>query len=92
MVGALLRPLTDRVYVSREKLAYIVDSMSSPVAALSPISTRIAFEMGVLSLVNSQLQLGLGPYQQLAACLPWRFFCFSTIFTVVIGQVYAPLP
>jgi len=38
VTGNMMRPLTDRLRVSREKLAYIVDSTSSPVASIAVIS------------------------------------------------------
>src|SRR5690606_26658141 len=41
VVGSSVRPLTDSHRVSREKLAYIVDSTAAPVAGLAVISTWI---------------------------------------------------
>lgn len=35
-VGSVMRPITDRMRVSREKLAYIVDSTSAPMCLLGP--------------------------------------------------------
>ncbi|HAT17710.1 MAG TPA: sodium:proton antiporter, partial [Gemmatimonadetes bacterium] len=44
IVGNTMRPITDRLKISREKLAYIVDSTAAPVAALVPISTWVGYE------------------------------------------------
>ena len=38
ILGTVTRPITDKLKISRVKLAYIVDSMGSPVASMSPIS------------------------------------------------------
>src|SRR5699024_11386687 len=40
-VGSVMRPVTDRMKVSREKLAYIVDSTSAPMSLLAPVSTWV---------------------------------------------------
>jgi Na+/H+ antiporter NhaC len=53
IVGNTMRPVTDRLSVSREKLAYIVDSTAAPMAAIAAISTWVGFE---ISLIGSSLQ------------------------------------
>ncbi|MDH5761078.1 MAG: Na+/H+ antiporter NhaC family protein [Gemmatimonadota bacterium] len=48
IVGNTMRPVTDRLKISREKLAYIVDSTAAPVAALVPISTWVGYEISLI--------------------------------------------
>ncbi len=48
IVGNTMRPITDRLKISREKLAYIVDSTAAPVAALVPISTWVGYEISMI--------------------------------------------
>ncbi len=43
--GNALRPMTDRLNISREKLAYIVDSTAAPLAVSAVITTWIGFEI-----------------------------------------------
>lgn len=43
--GNALRPMTDRLSISREKLAYIVDSTAAPLAVSAVITTWIGFEI-----------------------------------------------
>jgi len=43
--GNALRPITDRLNISREKLAYIVDSTAAPLAVSAVITTWIGFEI-----------------------------------------------
>lgn len=43
--GNALRPMTDRLKISREKLAYIVDSTAAPLAVSAIITTWIGFEI-----------------------------------------------
>jgi Na+/H+ antiporter NhaC len=43
--GNTMRPMTDDLRISREKLAYIVDSVAAPIAVIAPISTWVGFEI-----------------------------------------------
>ena len=49
IVGNTMRPVTDRLRVSREKLAYIVDSTSAPVASIMFVSTWVGYEISLIS-------------------------------------------
>jgi Na+/H+ antiporter NhaC len=48
IVGNTMRPITDRLKISREKLSYIVDSTAAPVAAIGIVSTWIGFEISLI--------------------------------------------
>jgi Na+/H+ antiporter NhaC len=48
IVGNTMRPVADRLRVSREKLAYLVDSTAAPVAALALITTWIGMQVGLI--------------------------------------------
>ncbi len=52
IVGNTFRPITDKLKVSREKLAYIVDSTAAPVVTIVFVSTWVGFEI-------SQIRIGL---------------------------------
>ena len=43
-----MRPLPDLLSISREKLAFVVDATSAPVASITPISAWIGFEIGLI--------------------------------------------
>lgn len=48
VVGNTMRPITDRLRISREKLAYIVDSTAAPVATIALFTTWIGFQVGLI--------------------------------------------
>jgi len=48
VVGNTMRPVTDRLRISREKLAYIVDSTAAPVAATAFVTTWIGAELSYI--------------------------------------------
>ncbi|HSJ09726.1 MAG TPA: Na+/H+ antiporter NhaC family protein [Longimicrobiales bacterium] len=58
IVGNTMRPVTDRLRVSREKLAYIVDSTAAPMAAIAVISTWVGYEITLIgdSLASAAAQ------------------------------------
>ena len=63
IVGNTMRPITDRMRVSREKLAYLVDSTAAPVAAIVFVSTWVGFEISLIGdgLAAAADQLGANP-------------------------------
>ena len=48
LAGKTLRPLLDALMVSREKLAFIVDATAAPIASISPVSSWVGFEVGLI--------------------------------------------
>jgi Na+/H+ antiporter NhaC len=82
VVGTSARPLTDKFRVSREKLSYIVDSTSAPVAGLAVISTWIGYEVSLFQDVSDVLGLGKTGYELVFDAIPFRFYCMFTILFV----------
>lgn len=48
IVGNTMRPVTDRLRISREKLAYVVDSTAAPISALALVTTWIGYQVGLV--------------------------------------------
>jgi Na+/H+ antiporter NhaC len=83
LVGSTMRPLTDRLRVSREKLAYIVDSTAAPIAGISLLSTWVAFEVSVFSAQLPEVGITESGYAMFLRALPFRYYCFLTLVFVV---------
>lgn len=88
-VGPVMRDLTDKAHVSREKLAYICDSTSAPVSVLAPITGWAVYITGLL--------IGIGPIltRQDAMSLfiksiPFNFYAILSIIMVafIAGKVF----
>ncbi len=91
LVGNTMRPITDKFRVSREKLAYIVDSTAAPVASLALISTWIAYEVGVIAdaLRNNGFgdKIANAAYTVFLQSIPYRFYSLLALvllFTLAI--------
>ncbi|MDH5693690.1 MAG: hypothetical protein OEZ47_11355 [Gammaproteobacteria bacterium] len=85
IVGSAMRPLTDRHRVSREKLAFLVDATSAPIAGLAVVSTWIAFEVALFQQVSDDLQLGLSGYNLFFDAVVYRFYCLFLLLFVFLN-------
>ncbi len=86
IVGSTMRPVTDRLRVSREKLAYIVDSTAAPVASLVPLTTWIGFEVGLIASAFADIGAPFNAYSTFIATIPYRFY---PIFALLLGFAVA---
>jgi Na+/H+ antiporter NhaC len=84
VVGSMMQPITDRFRVSREKLAFIVDATSAPIAGLAVISTWIAYEVGLLSQIGGKLGIEKSGYSMFFDALSFRFYCLLMIAFVFV--------
>lgn len=79
LVGSSMRPLSDRFKVSREKLAYIVDSTSAPVAAVAVFSTWIGAEVGLIRDAFAVAGYESDAYLTFLRSIPYRFYPLLTL-------------
>ncbi len=98
LLGNTLRPVADRLRISREKLAFVVDSTAAPVAGLAIISTWVATEIQYIQEGYARLGLPDGSYQGMTVFLetiPYRFYPFLALFFVVVvavmGRDFGPM-
>lgn len=84
IVGNTMRPITDRLRISREKLAYLVDATAAPLAAIVPVSTWVGYEISLIAdglqiaaQQNPALAAELGaasPFTIFIETIPYRFY------------------
>ncbi|MCB9274064.1 MAG: Na+/H+ antiporter NhaC family protein [Lewinellaceae bacterium] len=82
IVGNTMRKVTDQYRISREKLAYIVDSTAAPVAAVAFITTWIGAELGYIDDGISQLHgfdADMTPYALFIASLKYSYYPALTL-------------
>lgn len=87
VVGNTMRAVTDRLKVSREKLAYIVDSTAAPVSAIAFVTTWIGAELdyiqGGLDNINANGEvISDGPYSIFLNSLQYSFYPILTLFFI----------
>ncbi len=84
VVGNTMRPVSDRLKISREKLAYIVDSTAAPVASIAMITTWIGIELSYIQSATVQININESPYSIFLNSLPTRFYPFFTLFFILM--------
>lgn len=87
LLGHTMRPLTDRLRISREKLAYLVDSTAAPVSGLAIVSTWVATEIGLIQSGFDSLPGFDQPVDGFAIFLetiPYRFY-------VLLALLFVPM-
>ena len=98
VVGNTMRPITDGLKVSREKLAYLVDSTAAPVAALVPVSTWVGYEVSLIggglasatgeaTGADAEFLGGLSPYAVFIETIPYLFYPLLALAFVLLTSV-----
>ncbi len=96
VVGNTMRAVTDRLKVSREKLAYIVDSTAAPVTSLFLVTTWIGFEVGIIRDSVAKIEgYNEAAYSIFLNSIPYSFYPWLAIFFVgavaFSGRDYGPM-
>jgi len=95
VVGNTMRPVTDKLKISREKLAYVVDSTAAPVAAIAFVTTWIGAELSYIQDGINTLGLNESAYNVFINSLAYSFypiFTLAFILMLVYNKVdYGPM-
>ena len=88
IVGPIMRPVMDKLKVSREKLAFVVDATAAPVAGIAIISTWIGLEISLIAAgfqsVGVTNVTGFGIFLQ---TIPYRFYNIFILIFIVISAL-----
>ena len=88
IVGPIMRPVMDKLKVSREKLAFVVDATAAPVAGIAIISTWIGLEISLIAAgfqsVGATNVTGFGIFLQ---TIPYRFYNIFILLFIVISAL-----
>ena len=79
VVGNTMRPLTDKLRISREKLSYIIDSTAAPVASIAFVTTWIGAELSYIQDGINSLNLDESAYGVFFGSLSYSFYPFFTL-------------
>ncbi len=85
-VGAIMRPLTDSLRIPRIKLAYLINSMSSPMCLIIPASTWVAMILvqfqgaGMSDVASDNPVIFADPLYTYLTIIPFIFYALLTVF------------
>ena len=82
LVGPVFRPLFDKLKISREKLAWILDSTSSPVAILVPFIGWGVYVMGLIQAEFENLGVTQSDYTTFVEAIPFQIYAILAILMI----------
>ena len=93
IVGPVMRPVTDKMKISREKLSFVVDATAAPVAGIALISTWIATELSAIQqgyelagdAGAAAVETVGGYYSTFVQTIPFRFYNIFALMFIVIS-------
>jgi len=83
VVGNTMRPVTDRLKISREKLAYIVDSTAAPIAAIAFVTTWIGAELGYIQDGIESIGIETSAYNVFLNSLAYSYYPIFTLIFIL---------
>lgn len=95
VVGNTMRPVAERLKISREKLAYIVDSTAAPIASIALITTWVGAELSYIQAGIKQLNIDETPYIVFLNSLQYAFYPIFTLgfilMVIFTGRDFGPM-
>ncbi|WP_026894705.1 Na+/H+ antiporter NhaC family protein [Clostridiisalibacter paucivorans] len=87
IVGPIMRPVTDKLKISREKLAFIIDATAAPIAGIALISTWVGYEIGLIKDAYDSIGQSVNPYGVFMSTIPFRFYNILILVFIVTTAV-----
>lgn len=95
-LGSIMRPITEKLKVSRVKLAYICDVMGCPFATLSPITSYSSYATSLIAAAFAALAITDNPWLTFVKAIPFNFYAIfgmlALLFVILtkldIGPMY----
>ncbi|MEG1132253.1 MAG: Na+/H+ antiporter NhaC family protein, partial [Romboutsia sp.] len=87
IIGPMMRPVADKMHISRERLAFIIDATAAPIAGLAIISTWIGLEVGLIGEAFAGIGIEINPFGVFLSTIPFRFYNILILAFIVITAV-----
>ena len=89
VVGNTARSVTDHLRISREKLAYIVDSTAAPVVCLALVTTWIGYQVSLIDQAMTDIDglAGMTAYSMFLHSIPYSFYpILAVLFVLAVAS------
>ena len=87
IVGPIMRPVADKMKISRERLAFIIDATAAPIAGLAIISTWIGLEVSLISEGFETIGVEASGFVVFLQTIPYRFYNILILAFIVITTI-----
>ena len=89
IVGPIMRPVTDKMKISREKLSFIVDATAAPVAGIALISTWVGYEISLIKDAYAAIGQNVNAYGIFVSTIPYRFYNILILMFIVFIAIFS---
>ena len=87
IIGPMMRPVTDKMKISRERLAFVIDATAAPVAGLAIISTWVGLEVGLIGDGFNAIGVDANAFSIFINTIPYRFYNILILGFIVITAI-----
>ena len=87
IVGPIMRPVFDKMNISREKLAFVIDATAAPIAGLAIISTWIGLEVGLIHDAFGSIGVNVDAFGVFLKTIPFRFYNILILAFVLLSAL-----
>ncbi|MGX4600617.1 Na+/H+ antiporter NhaC family protein [Faecalimicrobium sp. JNUCC 81] len=84
IIGPMMRPVADKMKISRERLAFIIDATAAPIAGLAIISTWIGLEVGLINDAFVGIGVETDAFGVFLNTIPYRFYNILILAFIVV--------
>jgi len=88
IVGPVFRPLFDKLKMSRQKLAFIIDSTSSPVAIMIPFIGWGVYIMGIMQKEFDATDYAMSDWDAFIGAIPYQFYAILAVGVVPLIALF----
>jgi Na+/H+ antiporter NhaC len=82
--GSVMRPVSDKYQISREKFSYIVDSTAVGICLVAPLSSWVAFTCSLISDAFGVAGIEGDSYITFLKSIPFNYYAWLSIFMVLM--------
>ncbi|MFC6463794.1 Na+/H+ antiporter NhaC family protein [Marinilactibacillus sp. GCM10026970] len=87
IVGPIMRPVSDKMNISRERLAFVIDATAAPIAGIALVSTWIGYEVGLINDAYQSIGQEVNAYGVFLQTIPYRFYNILMLLFVVVTSL-----
>lgn len=83
IVGPIMKPVADKMKISRERLSFIIDATAAPIAGIMIVSTWIGLEVGLIKDGFTLIGQEIDAFGVFLSTIPYRFYNILILIFVV---------
>ena len=88
IVGPIMKPVADKMKISRERLSFIIDATAAPIAGIMIVSTWIGLEVGLIKDGFDSIGVNMDAFGVFLSTIPYRFYNILILIFVVATSYF----